>query len=401
MQVIPGLPNDRFLSFLPLSHALERTGGYYLPMMAGACVYYARSVTQLAQDLLLVRPTILIAVPRIFERLQGRLRGQLATASAGRQALFRLAARLGYRQYEWRQGRRAWSPELLLAPLLDRQVGARVRARLGGALRVAVTGGAPMDADMARLFLGLGLPLVQGYGLTEASPVVTLNPLEDNRPDSIGRPLPGVEIRIGPEDELQVRSPGVTRGYWRQAEASAALLDPDGWLRTGDQARLDAAGHVFLSGRLKDLIVLANGEKLPLADLELTLARDELIAQVLVVGERRPFLAALAVLEPDAYPRLARQEGLDPDLAAGRADPRLEKLLLRRLNAQLHGFPGYAKIRRVAVVEDPWSIEQGTMTPTMKLRRARILERHAPELQRLYAGHQSRDGDTTATRRAR
>jgi long-chain acyl-CoA synthetase len=387
LRVVRAYPQDRFLSFLPLSHALERTGGYYLPMMAGASVAYARSIPQLGEDLAVMRPTVLISVPRIFERVQARVRAKLAAAPALERRLFEAAVAIGYRRFEHAQGRRGWSPELLLAPLLDRLVGAKVRARLGGCLRVAVSGGAPISAEIARLFLGLGVPLIQGYGLTEASPVVTVTPLDDNLPDSIGRALPDLEVRIGPEDELWVRSPGVMQGYWRQPQATAEVLDTDGWLHTGDQMRMDAAGHLFITGRIKDLIVLANGEKVPPADLELAIADEDLIAQVLVIGEGRPFLTALAVLDPEIYAGLAAAEGLDPDLAVARHDPRLEALLLARIGNALRLFPGYAKIRRAAVVDRPWGIDDDTMTPTMKLKRAHILSQYQDEVTRLYEGH--------------
>jgi len=387
MRVIPGLPSDRFLSFLPLSHALERTGGYYLPMMAGASVYYARSIPQLAEDLITVRPTILIAVPRIFERVHSRVREKLTTGPRLARALFNLALEVGSRHYEYDQGRTGWSPNLLLAPLLDHLVGAKVRARMGGALRVAVSGGAPISPDIARFFLSLGVPLVQGYGLTEASPVVTLNPLDDNLPHSIGIPLPDLEVRIGADDELCVRSPGVMLGYWNQPSASDSVLDSAGWLRTGDQVRMDDAGHVFITGRIKDIIVLANGEKVPPADLEIAIANDELVAQVLVIGEGRPYLTALVALDTEAYALVAEGDGLDPDLAVERSSPRLEAMVLERINKHLEGFPGYAEIHRVAIVEQPWSINNGTMTPTMKLKRAFILEHRKDDLGRLYAGH--------------
>jgi long-chain acyl-CoA synthetase len=387
LRTIPAYPSDRFLSFLPLSHALERTGGYYLPMMAGASVAYNRSIPELGEDLSLMKPTVLIAVPRIFERVHRRVREKLSSGPALSRRLFARAVELGYRRFEHAQGRAAWTPGLLAAPLLDRRVGAKIRARLGGRLRVAVTGGAPIAAEIARFFIGLGIPLVQGYGLTEASPVITLSPLEDNVPDSIGLPLPGVEVRIGPRDELSARSPGVMLGYWNRPEATNAVLDREGWLRTGDQVRVDAKGHLFITGRIKELLVLANGEKVPPADMELAIAGDDLISQVLVIGEGRPFLAALVVPDADAYARMASAEGLDPDLAAARLDPRLEQIVLRRLSERLRGFPGYAKIRRAAVIVRPWAIDDGTMTATMKLRRTLILQRCAEDVARVYEGH--------------
>lgn len=386
LSCIPAYPQDRFLSFLPLSHALERTGGCYLPMMAGSSVAFARSIPQLAEDLTLVRPTVMIAVPRIFERVHGRIRDKLEAGPAMARRLFAAAVAVGFKRFEHAQGRRAWSPDLLLAPLLDRLVGRKVRARLGGRLRVTVSGGAPLTADIARFFIGLGIPLVQGYGLTEAGPVVSVSPLEDNIPESVGVPPPGVEVRIGSQDELLVRSPGVMQGYWGHPQASAATVDPEGWLRTGDQVRWDGR-HLFITGRIKEVIVLSNGRKVPPADLELAIGVDSLFAQVLVIGEGRPFLAALAVLDPEHYARLAAGAGLDPDLLAARRDPRLEEILLARVAERLRGFPGYAKIPRLAVVERPWSIEDGMMTPTMKLKRARILAEYRDDVERLYRGH--------------
>jgi long-chain acyl-CoA synthetase len=176
-------------------------------------------------------------------------------------------------------------------------------------------------------------------------------------------------------------------GYWNQPEATAAVLDPAGWLRTGDQVHIDEQLHVFITGRLKEIIVLANGEKVPPADMELAITNDELLSQALIVGEGRPYLTALVVLDPDAYLRLAEAEGLNPELTAERLNPRLEELLLERIGRRLSRFPGSAIIHRVAVVEKPWSIDNDTMTPTMKLKRARILSRMAEDVNRLYEGH--------------
>ncbi len=388
LNCIQAYPSDRFLSFLPLSHALERTGGYYLPMMAGSTIAYARSIPQLAEDLVAIRPTVLIAVPRIFERVHARIQDKLSHEPAAARRLFAAAVGIGWRRFLHAQGRGPWTPDLLLAPLLDRLVGRKVRGRLGGRLRIAVSGGAPLAAEIARFFISLGIPLVQGYGLTEASPVVSVNPLENNVPESVGPPLPGVELRLKDDDELLVRSPGVMLGYWNQRSATAGAVDPDGWLHTGDQVRIGEGGHIFITGRIKEVIVLSNGEKVPPADLEMAITLDSLFSQVLVIGEARPFLALLAVLDAEAYRDLAVTEGFDPNPAAARGDPRLEALLVERIGERLQGFPGYAKIPRVRVVDQPWSIEDGTMTPTMKLKRARILSQYKNDIEALYAGHE-------------
>ncbi len=385
LKLVPAWTDDRFLSFLPLSHTLERTAGYYLAVMAGAEVVYARSIPQLADDIETHRPTVLIAVPRIFERIHAKLRDKLAQGPALARRLFDAAVSAGWAGFRHRQGLDSPGTERLLAPALDRLVGRKLRARLGGRLRVAICGGAPLSPEIARTFVALGVPVLQGYGLTEASPVISVNTLEDNIPESVGLPLPGVELRIGPQDELLVRSPGVMSGYWNLPQASAAAVDQDGWLHTGDQARLER-GHLFITGRIKDILVLATGEKVPAADLEMAILGDSLFSQVLVIGEGRPYLSALVVLDPDRCRDLALAPG--PALEADGDGSELERVLLERIDRRLSTFPAYARIQRVAALPEPWSIEDGLMTPTMKLKRARILDQHRDQVTSLYQGHQ-------------
>lgn len=384
LSVLDVYQQDVFLSFLPLSHMLERTASYYLPMIAGASVAYARSIGQLAEDLAQVRPTIMIAVPRVFERVHYRLGEQIRRGPAAARWLFELATQCGWRAFERRQGRAGWHPLLLLWPLLRRLVARRVLDRLGGRLRATVSGGAPLPTEVARLFLGLGLPLIQGYGLTETSPVISVNPLADNRPETVGIPLRGVEVRIGEHDELHVRGPSVMRGYWNNPAATEQILDQDGWLRTGDQVRL-IGRHLQITGRLKDILVLSNGEKVPPADMEMAIALDALFEQAIVLGEGRPYLSALLVLNEEHWLQTAREFELDPHDAASLRDPRVVKFVQARLRDALAGFPGYAKVRRVTLIREPWSIENGLLTPTMKMRRHRIVEQYQAQISEMYA----------------
>ena len=387
LKVISVRPDDRLLSFLPLSHTFERTTGYYLTIVTGTPVAFARSIEDLAEDLLLMRPTILISVPRIFERVYARIKAKLGEEPLIMQKIFALAVACGWHKFEREQGRSAWGPKLLLWPLLEKLVASKVQARLGGQLRFAVAGGAPLSPDIGRFFIGLGIPIIQGYGLTETSPVITANRLEDNQPASVGTPLPGIEIRVGTDSELLTRSPSVMLGYWKNEEATRETIDPDGWLRTGDQVTLDALGHVTITGRLKEVIVLANGEKVPPADMEMAIALDPLIEQVMVIGEGRPYLAALVVLNPELVDKESGQLGIDLKDPQALRDKRLIDDLLSRIRDRLTTFPGYAQLHRVGVIAEPWSIENGMMTPTMKLKRARILERFKLEVEELYAGH--------------
>lgn len=380
-------PSDLFLSFLPLSHTFERTVGYYLPMMCGATVAYNRSVPELAEDLLAIRPTILVSVPRIFERVYNKIQAGLAEKSPLARRLFTAAVDIGWRRFECQQGRATRSTGMLLWPLLNRLVAAKVMAKLGGRLRFAVCGGAPLPPAVARLFIGLGLPLVQGYGLTETSPVLTANSIEDNQPFSVGTPLADVEVRIGTDDELLVRSPGVMLGYWDNAGATAEMIDAEGWLHTGDQARVDDQGHVFITGRLKEILVLANGEKVPPADMEMAIVMDPWFEQVMVIGDNRPFLSALIVFNVERWPLEAARLGIDPEAEDALSDERVCAEVRRRVAGRIREFPGYAQIRRVACYLEPWTVDAGLITPTLKLRRARVLEHCRDDVERLYAGH--------------
>ncbi len=375
---------DSFLSFLPLSHTLERTAGYYLPIMTGSKVSYARSVAQLAEDLKQVRPTLLIAVPRIFERVYARLSERMEKQGALSRRLFGLAVDCGWKRFLRQQGRGGWSPALLLWPMLERLVARKVLAAMGGRLRGAVSGGAPLNEGVARVFIALGLPIVQGYGLTETAPIISVNPLEDNIPASVGKPIRKVELRIGPDEELLVRGPGVMLGYWNNHKATAQVIDPDGWLHTGDQARIDASGHLYITGRIKDILVLSNGEKIPPGDMEMAIAMDPLFEQVMVVGEGRPYLSALIVLDADRWPGFAQDLGLDPLDREALGNDQVHREVLRRVRAALKDFPGYAKIRRVCLMLEPWTVDNGMLTPTLKIKRPRVQEHYAAEIERMY-----------------
>ena len=376
-------PGDVFLSFLPLSHTLERSAGYYLPMMSGSTVAYARSVPQLAEDLATVKPTLMIAVPRIFEKVHGRIIQQLESGSIIKKLLFNAAINTGWHRFEKQQGRRGWSPRLLFWPLLKRLVGDKVLAKLGGNLRLVVSGGAPLSPSIARTFIGLGLPLLQGYGLTETSPMISCNLPEDNDPASVGVPLRGIQVRIGENDELEAHSPGVMLGYWNNHTATSAMIDNNNWLKTGDQARIEN-DHIYITGRIKDILVLSNGEKVPPGDMEQAICLDPLFEQVMVIGEGESFLSALVVLSGEQWPSQAQEFGLDPMSRDSLTDKKLISLLLKRIADQLHDFPSYAKIRRVYLTLEPWTVDNGLLTPTMKVKRAKVLEYLKDEVEALY-----------------
>ena len=271
-------------------------------------------------------------------------------------------------------------------PLLDRLVASKVVSKLGGRMRAAISGGAKLNEEVARVFIALGLPIVQGYGLTETAPIVSANPLEKNFPASVGLPIRGVEVKVGKGEELLVRGPGVMLGYWNNHAATAKMIDPQGWLHTGDQARISDTGHIYITGRLKDILVLSNGEKVPPADMELAVSLDPLVEQAMVVGEGRPYLGALLVLSAEQWGPFAQGLGLDPMDPASLEEHAVHQAMNRRIRSALKGFPGYAKIRRFHLSLEPWSIEEGLITPTMKVKRPKVTEKFASEIEALYKG---------------
>ncbi len=386
LELVPGYVEDVYLSFLPLSHAFERTVGYYLPIMAGSTVAFARSVPDLPEDLLTVRPTVLVSVPRVYERVYDKLQGQLHRKGALATTLFQRAQTVGWSRFLAEQGR--GDPPGMMArlawPVLERLVAHKILARMGGRLRLAISGGAPLAPKLSHCFIGLGLPLLQGYGLTETSPIVTANTLQDNLPDSVGVPLPGVEVRLGANDELLVRGPNVMLGYWNDPNKTRQAIDAEGWLHTGDIARIDDAGHIYIVGRLKEIIVMSTGEKVPPGDLELALTDDPLFDQAMVTGEGKSHLVAVIVLNPETWPTVARSLGLEPDVPESLEAPELMELVKGKVTAALQNFPAYARIPAVHVTLEPWTIENGMITPTMKLKRPVIEERLSEQISRLY-----------------
>jgi long-chain acyl-CoA synthetase len=247
-----------------------------------------------------------------------------------------------------------------------------------------VSGGAAISPEIARVFLGMGLPMLQGYGLTETSPVISVNPMHNIKPESVGVPLRGISAKIGEDDELLVQTPGMMLGYWNNHAATAEMIDPQGWLHTGDQARIDEDGHIHITGRIKDILVLSNGEKIPPLDMEMAIALDPLVEQVMVVGEGKPYLGALVVLNPDLWSGVAEEYDLDPSVATSLRDEKVVNMVLKRIRVVLRDFPGYAKIRRVALLLEPWSIDNGLLTPTLKVKRQKVIEQYQGVIDALY-----------------
>ncbi|MFB9968839.1 AMP-dependent synthetase/ligase [Pseudoroseomonas cervicalis] len=356
------LPQDAcYLSFLPLSHAYEHTV-IYLLCSFGLEVVFSRGAEKLSAELGEIRPHVLTAVPRLFEVLRARLLAGLEKQSSLKRELFERTRRIGLKRLE---GEPLSLAERLQDPLLDRLVRAQVRGRFGGRLVAMVSGGARLDPDLSGFFMALGLPVLQGYGQTEAGPVISVNVPWDNDRRSVGRPLPGVTLRIAEDGEVLVRGDLVMDGYWNQPEATAQSVRPlpdgeEGWLHTGDVGEL-VEGRLRITDRKRDFIKTLGGEMVSPARLESLLMAEPEIAQAVVAGEGRPALSALLV------PADKQDE---PAVAAA----------LRRVNGKLSGVE---RIRHFALVP-PFTVENGQMTPTMKVKRRIVLQEHAAQLARLY-----------------
>ncbi|MCK5723287.1 MAG: long-chain fatty acid--CoA ligase [Gammaproteobacteria bacterium] len=376
---------DIFLSFLPLSHMFERTVGYYTPMIIGCKVAYARSIEKLGEDLISISPTVLVTVPRIFERVYNKIHDKLAKKSAIAQGLFKLAVQVGWHRFLLQQKRQQWHPRLLLWPILNKLVASKILAKLGGNLQLAVSGGAPLAPEIAKTFIGLGLTITQGYGLTETSPVVSTNKLNDNKPFSVGQTMMYVNVKLGKNDELLVKGPTIMLGYWGNEAATKEVIDTDGWFHTGDKAKIEN-DHIYITGRLKEIIVLSNGEKVPPSDIEMAISSDPLFEQVIVIGEAKPFLTVIITVEENSWQEFATSQSVSTDESSLQLKA-IKSVFLERINKHLDAFPGYAKIIRAHIVIKPWGIEDGLITPTLKLKRAKIHEKYAQEITELYHGH--------------
>ena len=387
MRSVALTPSDNLLSFLPLSHTLERTVGYYASMMSGSRVTFNRSIKQLSDDLQHVKPTVMISVPRIFERVHNKIYADLAEQSGFKQWMFNTAINIGWRRFRTQQGLQSWHPSLLFTSLFDTLVGKTVRAKLGGNLNYVIVGGAPLSHEVAKTFISLGLPLLQGYGLTESSPIVSVNTRAQNRPDSIGLLLRGVHVKIMENDELWVKGDNVMKGYWNNQQATDKTIVVDGeerWLRTGDRASIEIDGYLRIIGRIKDILVLANGEKVPPPDIEAAIARNPIFEQVMVVGEGKSFLTALVFCNQKLVSEICDRNGWSKE---ERNSSELHAYLIERIAEQMDDFPGYAKIRKIHICDEEWTVESGLLTPTLKIKRPKIMQHFSDAVADMYAGH--------------
>ncbi len=382
LQVLTLTEQDTALSFLPLSHAFERMVAYVF-LTTGVSMYFADSLDTVARDLEAVRPTVMTGVPRVFEKLHARILERGRASSPVRRRLFEWAVGVARAR-----GGRASSGAPLPAgvrassAVADRLVFSKIRARLGGRLRFAVSGSAPLRVDLAEFFLGVGVPLLEGYGLTEMAPVISVTPLEAPRFGTVGPPLPNVEVAIATDGEILTRGPNLMRGYYNRPEETAAVVR-DGWLHTGDIGSLDDHGYLRITDRKKDLLVTSGGKKIAPQPIEARLRAHALIAEAVLIGDRRHFAAA--ILLPD-LPALGAALGADAERVRLRLeDPQVRTLFQQAVDAVNADLAQYERVKKFALLATEFTVAAGELTPTMKVKRRIVEERYRDLIDRLYA----------------
>ena len=385
VKIFPVTPDDLCLSFLPLSHVLERTCGFHAMLYQGVPIAYAETLETVAANMVEIRPTFLIGVPRFFEKVHQKIL-HAASERFIKRSIFRWALGVGkkYRAL-LREGKPISAILRYQFVRADRMVFEKIRERMGGRVRFFISGGAPLPREVADFFEALGTPILEGYGLTETSPVVTFNTPEHSRPGTVGRAIPGVEVKVDEDGEILVRGPNVMRGYYRDVEATREVMTEDGHFRTGDIGTLDESGFLSITDRKKDILVTSGGKNIPPQKIERLLRGDPFIQEAVVCGDGRNFITALLIPDFDELERHARQTDLSyyevQDLVE---DPQIHALVQQRLEQLQASLPRYEQVKKFTLLNKDFSFEEGEVTPTLKVRRAVIYEKYSEEIERMY-----------------
>ena len=386
--VLPLTPDDCTIAFLPSAHIAQRVVVELVPIRMGCSVWFSEGLSRMPAEFRRVRPTFFLAPPRVWERVYATVSNEIRKRGALARRMFYFSLGLGMEAGRLRQQGKPvplWMKRAL--KVADRVVFSKVRERLGGRLRIAASGAAPLGRELAEFYSAIGMPLIEGYGLTEGG-VVSFNPLERPKPGSIGPALPGVELRLADDGELLVKSPCLFAGYYKDPEATAAVLR-DGWLYTGDIAEIDADGYVYITGRKKELIVSSNGKKIYPSRVELLFKSEPVINQVVLIGDRLPYVTALVTINAANAESL---HGMDDykgrDLAAIASAPPVQQAVQRAVTKANRHLADFERVRKFRILDRDFSIESGELTPTMKVRRNRVLENYRGTVSELYMGRE-------------
>ncbi len=386
-QCIPISPDDVLLSFLPLCHSFERMAGYYTAMACGATVAYAESVESVQPNLIEIKPTIVTTVPRLFERIYHRIQKQVDSSSPARRKIFHWAVHVG-RQYVQAKKRGHIPLALRTQHLLaDKLVFSKFKARTGGRIKFFVSGGAALSRELGEFFEAIGITIIEGYGLSESSPVISVNRRDDYKFGTVGKPIPGIEVKIAEDGEILARGPNIMKGYWNNPKATEEAIDKEGWLHTGDIGMFDPAGFLVITDRKKHLFVSSGGKNIAPQPIENLFCQCKFIDQFILIGDKRTFLSALIVPDFDALQMYAREHSIpyrDPSELAKR--PEIYKLFEEQIQSLQKDLATYERVRKFTLLEKPLTIDNGEITPTMKIRRKVVEEKYANLIESMYKG---------------
>jgi long-chain acyl-CoA synthetase len=384
-ETIPFGPDDLFLSFLPLCHSFERMAGYYTAISCGAAVAYAESIETVRDNLLEVHPTIVTTVPRLFERIYGRIMKQVEGMPAVRQQIFHAAVKVGKKYVAARKRGNVSATLELQHALASKLVFSKLQHATGGRIRFFVSGGAALPQDLGEFFEAIGITIIEGYGLTETSPVLTANRLDDYRFGTVGKPLPGVEIKIASDGEILARGPNIMLGYYKNPKATQEAISSDGWFHTGDIGKFDPEGHLRITDRKKHLFVSSGGKNIAPQTIESHFMNSKYIDQFVLIGDGRMYCTALVVPEFETLREFANKEGIsfsnDHELVTHESVRRLFQQEIDQLQRDL---PNFERVRRFQLLPVPLTVEDGEITPTLKVRRKVVEQKYAHLIEKMY-----------------
>ena len=380
-------PDDQFLSFLPLSHVFERMAGYYIPIYRGACISYAQSPLTVRENMGEVCPTVMASVPRLYEMMHDRILKQVKSGSALRQKIFHWAVSVGRKVSELKQKGR--NPGLILsqqAALADKLVFSKLKAVTGGRLRFFVSGGAPLPQSIAEFFHAAGILILEGYGLTETSPVISVNTLDSFKFGSVGKPIPGVEVVIAGDGEILTRGPHVMMGYHNKPEQTAEAIDEEGWFHTGDIGHFDEEGFLRITDRKKNILVLSNGKNVAPQPIENAIKQSSYINQIMLLGDNQKTVAALVVPDFDSVKSFAQEQGISTsDLSNLLTDKSIIQLIKQEISQYTSDFADFEQVRQLHLIDREFTAETDEMTPTLKLKRNVIMKNFADQISQMYS----------------
>lgn len=384
--LLPLRENDLNLSFLPLSHVFERMAGYYFPLFLGGSIAYAENMDSVPQNLREVRPTVVCAVPRFYEKMYANIINAIAQSPPAKQKIFNWALKVAKAHTDAKLNKIWPSPFICAQYLIAKKfVFLKLRQAVGGRLKFFISGGAPLSKELAEFFYALGILILEGYGLTESSPVISCNTVNAFEFGSVGKPIKDVEVKIAPDGEILARGPNVMKGYYKNEQATKETIDNDGWLHTGDIGFIDDEGYLHITDRKKDIIITAGGKNIAPQNIESLIKSDSYIQEVVLYGDKRPYITALVVPNFDALKGLALRQGI-PYITVDELvrHPRVYEFIANRIEERQKDLPRYEKIKKFALLDRNLTIESGEITPTLKVKRKKVCEKYKEVFDKMY-----------------